>query len=58
MNKTGLFTVFTLKVAGALCEQGFRCIQTEPDKKKPWLHVYKFKDTPELRAAIAKMKKE
>ena len=55
---TELFTVFTLRLANQLCEAGFKCVRTEPDKRKPWLHVYKFQKTPELITAVENFKRK
>lgn len=51
-----LFTVFTLRLANHLCDEGFVCMGTEPNKMKPWLHVYKFEKTPALQLAINRFK--
>ena len=56
INDTELYTVFTLRLAKWLCDAGFRCVKTEPDKRKPWLNVFKFKNTPQLQAAIDEFK--
>ena len=37
--------IYSSKVAGLLCRQGFRVIGTEPNPKKPWLDVFLFEDT-------------
>lgn len=47
------FKVFTKKMANALCQRGFQVIGTEINNEKPWLYVYQFEDTPELRQALA-----
>lgn len=46
------FKIYTLKLARVLCEQGFRMIGTEPNREKPWLNVFLFENTPELREVI------
>ena len=51
------FKVFTLKLATALRRQGFRIQGIKPNRDKPWLNVYEFEDTEELRAAIADLTK-
>lgn len=56
MGTERLYVVFTKRLAGELCDHGFKVIQTRRDDKKPWLYVYLFEDTPELRAAIERYK--
>lgn len=50
MEKT--YKVFTLKLADKLRKQGFRIVDVQPNKDKPWFNVYCFENTAELRAAI------
>ena len=47
------FMVYTKKIANALCQRGFQVIGTDINNEKPWLYVYLFEDTPELRQALA-----
>lgn len=47
------YKVFTKRIANALCQRGFQVIGTEINNAKPWLYVYLFDDTPELREALA-----
>lgn len=56
MSKDNIFRVFTLKLARKLCEEGYRNVGTEPNAQKPWLNVYLFNDTPELRDAVERLK--
>ena len=46
------YKVFTKRLANILCEQGFNFVRTEINNEKPWLYVYLFEDSEELRAAI------
>lgn len=48
------YKVFTKKLANILCKQGFQIIRTELNNSKPWLYVYLFEDSDELRQAIEK----
>lgn len=54
MNKT--YRVFTKRLANVLCQHGFFIVGTEVNSQKPWLYVYLFEDTPELRAAVQQYK--
>lgn len=47
-----LYVIYSLRVAAELCHQGFRVVKTEPNRDKPWLYVYLFEDTPQLRQAL------
>ena len=47
-----LYKVFTKKLANILCKAGFQIMGTEINNDKPWLYVYLFEDSEELRAAI------
>ena len=53
---TNTYKVFTLKLARLLCEQGFIIVGTAPNAQKPWLNIYLFEDTEELRQAVKKLK--
>ena len=44
--------IFSKKMANYLCEQGFYIVNTEIHNKKPWLYVYIFEDSDNLRAAM------
>ena len=46
------YKVFTKRLANLLCEQGYRVVGTEINNRKPWLYVYLFENTEELRASI------
>lgn len=54
-NKKNTYKVFTTKIANALCKKGFRVVGTAINNQKPWLNVFLFEDTEELRAAIAEL---
>lgn len=55
-KETKTYKVFTLKLARLLCEKGFIVIGTLPNAQKPWLNVYLFEDSAELREAVKQMK--
>lgn len=44
--------VFNHKVAGALCDRGFRVLDVQPNRDRPWVKVYFFEETDELLAAL------
>ena len=39
---------FSIKLAQYLCNEGFVLLRTEPNRNKPWLNVFVFKDTDAL----------
>lgn len=43
---------FSIKLAQYLCNEGFVLLRTEPNRKKPWLNVFVFKDTDALQTAF------
>lgn len=55
MTKKNTYKVFTTKIANALCKRGFRVVGTAINNQKPWLNVFLFEDTEELRAAIKEL---
>lgn len=57
-NKKNTYKVFTTKVANSLCKRGFRVVGTAINNQKPWLNVFLFEDTPELREAIEQLTKK
>lgn len=52
MNKT--YKIFQLNVARELTHKGFHLEKVVPNKEKPWLNVYCFTDSEELREALPK----
>ena len=46
------FKCYSSRLASCLVKNGFKLIDTEPNLKKPWLDVFLFEDTPELRAIV------
>lgn len=50
------YKVFTLALARLLIDNGFICVEVKPNREKPWLNVYGFEDTPELRELISSYK--
>lgn len=47
------FKIFSKTLANQLCKEGFEVVQTEINNLRPWMYVYLFEDTPELRAQVA-----
>lgn len=44
--------IYSSKIAGILCRQGFKIIGTEPNPRKPWLDVFLFENTEALNQAF------
>ncbi len=57
-DKKNTYKVFTTKIANALCKKGYRVIGTTINNQKPWLNVFLFEDTPELREDIQRLTKK
>lgn len=57
-KETNGYKVFTLKLARRLCDSGFKVIGTLPNAQKPWLNVYIFEDTEEVRLAVQTYKND
>ena len=53
---TNTYKIFTLKLARILCDLGFIIVGTVPNVQKPWLNVYLFEDSQELRNAVQRYK--
>lgn len=49
------YTVFSLRVANQLVNQGFKVIGTGVNLQKPQYKVFFFENTEELRAAVDKI---
>lgn len=47
--------IYSSKIAGMLCRQGFRVIKTEPNPHKPWLDTFIFEETDALLEAFDKI---
>ena len=47
------YKIFSKTLANQLCKEGFAVVQTEINNLRPWMYVYLFEDTPELRARVA-----
>ncbi len=47
------YKIFTKKLANILCKKGFILLGVEVNNTKPWLYVYLFEDTDELRTFVA-----
>lgn len=47
------FKIFSKTLANQLCKEGFEVVQTEINNLRPWMYVYLFEDTPELRTRVA-----
>lgn len=52
------YVVYTRRLAYELRCRGFKIVDYVPDRNKPYFDNYLFKDTPELRAAIAEINAE
>lgn len=46
------FKVFKLQAARELTKQGFQILEVMPNRDKPWLNVYGFENTSQLREAV------
>lgn len=57
-NQNKTFKVFTKKLANALCKKGFKVVGTAINNEKPWLNVFLFDDTEDLRTAIKELTKQ
>lgn len=51
-----MYKIFTKKLANQLCNEGFKIVGTIINNEKPWLYVYLFEDTLELREAVKRLK--
>lgn len=49
------FTIYSLKLANALTEKGFKCVGTSINIHKPGFKVFYFEDSEALQAAIAEI---
>ena len=52
-RKKKTYKVFTKELANALCKKGFRVVGTDINNQKPWLNIFLFDDTEQLRAAVS-----
>lgn len=48
------YKIYTTRLAQHLCRNGFFCVESTPNVDKPWLNVFLFEDTPELREAVSR----
>ena len=44
--------IFSKQMANYLCQKGIQIVKTDIHNKKPWLYVYSFEDSPQLRQAM------
>ena len=51
------YKIFSLALARLLSKNGFICVEVKPNREKPWLNVYGFEDSPELRDFVNNYKK-
>jgi hypothetical protein len=51
------YKVFSLALARQLIDMGFFCVEVIPNRNQPWLNVFCFEDTPELREIVENYKK-
>lgn len=56
-KESKVYKVFSLKLANLLCSQGFKVINVEPNRQKPWLNVYLFSDCEDLQQAVQEYKR-
>lgn len=47
-----IFKCYSSRLAHQLIKAGFKMLETEPNLRKPWLDVFLFEDTAQLRAAV------
>lgn len=47
-----LYKIFTLSLARALIDKGHKVVMIMPNRNKPWLNVYCFADSPEIREEV------
>ena len=52
-RKKKSYKVFTKELANNLCKRGFRVIGTDINNQKPWLNIFLFDDTEQLRQAVS-----
>ena len=52
MTNQKTFKVFTKKLANTLCKKGYKVVGTAINNEKPWLNVFLFEDTEQLRNEI------
>ena len=50
-----MFTVFSLALARKLIKKGYLVETVEPNTQYPWLNVYKFKDSEQLREDVKQL---
>lgn len=51
-RKKRTYKVFTKELANSLCKRGFRVVGTDINNQKPWLNIFLFDDTEQLREAV------
>lgn len=51
------FKIFNLAFAKKLIDKGYKVVEVKPNRDKPWLNVYGFEDSEELRAEVERVKK-
>lgn len=52
------YKIYTKRIANQLCRRRFRMVGTDINDQKPWLTMYLFEDTPDLRKALEEIKLE
>lgn len=50
-----VYKIFTMKLARELGRMKFKCVGTEPNRNAPWLNVFLFEDSQELREVLTKL---
>lgn len=53
MNETKYYTIFSQKLMSELVAKGFVLVNMRPDEKGSGRNVFYFRNTPELRQAVA-----
>lgn len=47
-----IFKCYSSKLAHKLIKAGFKMLDIEPNLRKPWLDVFLFEDTAQLRSIV------
>lgn len=52
------YKIFSKRKAHMLCNRGFKVVGTVINNLKPWLYVYLFEESEELKQAIKEISEE
>ena len=58
MNERKLKTIFSMKLAGVLMQNGFVLVDMRPNTKKKKKNVFYFNDSPELEKILTQFKRK